>query len=168
MLAVENPKYDEIRRYILQAYNRATGSNLEEDIKSNDDRLIAVVGWLNDLVVNGNFNALFLGWKPVGAALFSPDLSSKASILSQFHCPLCKGGAPIGTINIRIPPSPFKQHRTRRLRRHSRGLSNIDFLALIIMATNTYVSTLFLCSVKNGIEWTLIIWQKGSWIVSKE
>src|SRR5262249_35740683 len=108
MLTTENPKYDEIRRYILRAYNRATGSNLEEDIKSNDDRLIAVVGWINDLVVNGNSNALFLGWKPVGVALFSPDLSSKASILSQFHCPLCKGGAPIGTINIRIPPLSFQ------------------------------------------------------------
>jgi Holliday junction resolvase RusA-like endonuclease len=104
MLRAERPDYGEIRRNILRAYNRATGSSLEDDIKSNDDRLIAVVGWLNDLVVNGIFDAQFLGWKPVGIALYAPDLSSKASILSQFHCPLCYGEAPIGTINIRIPP----------------------------------------------------------------
>ena len=108
ILRADRPNYDEIRRYILRAYNRATGSSLEEDIKSNDDRLIAVVGWLNNLVINGVFDAQFLGWKPVGMALFSPDLSSKISIISQFHCPLCNGEALIVTFPIRISPISYQ------------------------------------------------------------
>ncbi len=99
---MEKRNYDEIRRNIIREYNRTTGSSLEEDIKSNDDRLIDVVGWLNNFLSSGALS--FLVNQSITVAAFSPDLASKASILSQFHCPLCYGEAPIVTINIRIPP----------------------------------------------------------------
>jgi Holliday junction resolvase RusA-like endonuclease len=101
-VAVEKPNYDEIRRNILREYNRATGSNLEEDIKSNDDRLINVVGWLNNFLSIGALSYTMV--KSILVTAFSPELSDKASAISQFHCPLCIGEGLIVTINIRIPP----------------------------------------------------------------
>jgi Holliday junction resolvase RusA-like endonuclease len=122
LLSSDGPDHRRIRRHIIRTYNVANGDDLEETISSDDVRLFPVSVWLNHILMSGDPRAHFFRRKPVLLSAFSSNLSSKIGSLSQFHCPLCQGEAPIVTIPIRIKPISYQASDSMKKRAFKRAI----------------------------------------------
>jgi Holliday junction resolvase RusA-like endonuclease len=119
----ENPDFGYIRTHIIRAYNSTTDSRLEETIRSDDERLLPVVQWLNAILMSDAPEAHFYRKNPVLLSSFSPTLSEKFSNLSQYNCPLCTSDFPIAIIPIRIRPTSYQASDARTKRAFKKAIA---------------------------------------------
>jgi Endodeoxyribonuclease RusA len=103
-LKLESPDPLVVREQFLLEFVRHTGQQFANTEPSSAE-LRDVSAWLNKHA--DTFLPELTRHRRVLVQSFFSSLSSKASSLAQFHCPLCSGNGndgPVWTIPIRIPP----------------------------------------------------------------
>jgi Holliday junction resolvase RusA-like endonuclease len=135
-IRLENPDYKKIKELFLEYYCSITGEYIDDIGLIDSDKEAQIIKAINKTLfaANPQFSSMLLRNNPVMVPIFSTDLSSKISLLSQFSCPICKcdDPFPIVTFNIRISAisrnSSNKKKKSafkKALQDHFTGMKNL-------------------------------------------
>lgn len=104
LLNADPVDYHGLRRHIIRSFNQHKNQTVPEDCPNDSEQLLPVVHWIRRQLRVSDSMANFYNRKVQRQASYFETLSGKVNFVSQFDCPLCRGGYPILNIPIRIKP----------------------------------------------------------------